>query len=77
MFADGFEGATSGWTVGPEPAGSPESAGNWVVGEQPIGLTAGTATEDTLLLGFGLEQLATDADRVALLEQALGGLLEG
>jgi len=75
VFADGFEGATSGWVVGPVPAGSPEAAGNWVVGEQPIGLTAGTATEDTLLLGFGLEQLATEADRAELLEQALGGLL--
>jgi hypothetical protein len=36
---------------------------------------AGTATDDTLLLGFGLEQLATDGDRQTLLRQALGGLI--
>ena len=35
-----------------------------------------TATEDSLLLGFGLEQLSTDAERVTLVERALSGLLE-
>ena len=30
---------------------------------------------DTLLLGFGLEQLATDAERTDLVRRALGGLL--
>jgi len=29
-----------------------------------------------LLLGFGLEQLATDEERAALVEQALDGLSE-
>ena len=74
--ADGFEGATSTWTVGGPPAGSAPNAGNWQIGEQLVNFYAGTSTADTLLLGFGLEQLATDAEREELVESALGGLLE-
>jgi hypothetical protein len=74
--ADGFEGATSSWTVGGPPAGSPPNSGDWQIDEQLVNFFAGTSTEDTLLLGFGLEQLATDQDRSELLGQALAGLLE-
>ena len=35
---------------------------------------AGTSTDDTLLLGFGLEQVAAPADRTKLVKQALSGL---
>jgi hypothetical protein len=41
-----------------------------------VNFFAGTSTKDTLLLGFGLEQRATDQDRSELLGQALAGLLE-
>ncbi|HEV2785476.1 MAG TPA: hypothetical protein VGV67_03730, partial [Solirubrobacteraceae bacterium] len=75
--ADGFEGETSDWTVAGAPAGSPENSGNWVIGGPLLNFYAGTATDDTLLVGFGLEQLATDEDRRELLERALGGLLGG
>ena len=75
VFADGFEGATSGWAPGAVPADSPPTTRRWEFGAGVVGPVAGTATEDTLLLGFGLEQLTTDAERVALLEQALGELL--
>jgi Immune inhibitor A peptidase M6 len=73
--ADGFEGATSSWTIGAPPAGSPPNSGDWQIGEQLVNFFAGTSTADTLLLGFGLEQLATDQDRAELVGQALGGLL--
>jgi hypothetical protein len=74
--ADGFEGATSTWTVSPQPAGSPPNSGNWQIGERLLNFYAGTSTEDTLLLGFGLEHLSTDAERADLVRRALGGLLE-
>ncbi len=74
--ADGFEGATSTWTIGGPPAGSPPNAGDWQISEQLVNFYAGTSTADTLLLGFGLEQLASDADRAELMGRALGGLLE-
>jgi Zinc carboxypeptidase/Immune inhibitor A peptidase M6 len=73
--ADGFEGQTSTWTPGGPPEGSPPNSGNWRIGERLVNLFAGTSTEDTLLLGFGLEQLATDAERADLVDRALGGLL--
>ena len=75
LEADGFEEATSTWAVTGPPAGSPPTTAEWEFGEQLAHFYAATATEDTLLLGFGLEQLATDEDRAALFEQALDNLL--
>jgi len=72
--ADGFEGATSTWTVQGEPAGSPPTTGNWVIGPQAVNFFAGTSTSDSLLLGFGLEQITAPADRTKLMKQALSGL---
>ena len=74
--ADGFEGATSTWAPGDPPADSPPNSGNWQIGERLVNSFAATSTEDSLLLGFGLEQLATDADRSDLLARALDGLLD-
>jgi hypothetical protein len=71
---DGFEDAPSTWTVGGPPPGSPPNSGNWEIGPKTINFEAGTSTEDTLLLGVGLEQVATSAERTALMRQALRGL---
>ena len=73
---DGFEGQTSTWTPGGPPEGSPPNSGNWRFGERLVNFFAGTSTEDSLLLGFGFEQLATDAERADLMERALGGLID-
>jgi hypothetical protein len=72
--ADGFEGATSTWTVGGPPQGSPPNSGNWVIGPKAVNFYAGTSTKDTLLLGVGLEQITSPADRIALMRRALDGL---
>ncbi len=72
---DGFEAATSSWTVGGPPAGSPPNQGNWVISERLVNAYAATSTEDSLLLGFGLEQLADGAARADLLRRALPALL--
>jgi hypothetical protein len=74
--ADGFEGATSTWAVTGPPEGSPDANAVWEFGGQLVNFFAGTSTEDTLLLGFGLEQLASDEDREELLGQALGNLID-
>jgi len=76
LEADGFEEATSTWAVTGPPEGSPPTVAEWEFGEQLVDFYAATATEDTLLLGFGLEQLATDEERAALIGQALDGLNE-
>ena len=46
-----------GPSAGPPP-GSPPNGGNWLIGGQLVNFFAGTSTDDTLLLGFGLEQVA-------------------
>ena len=75
-LADGFEGPTSQWAPGTVPDGSPTpSPAQWEIGEALITQYAATSTDDTLLLGFGLEQLATAGERADLLERALDGLL--
>jgi Zinc carboxypeptidase/Immune inhibitor A peptidase M6 len=73
--ADGFEGATSTWTVSDQPAGSPPNSNNWEIGPRLLNFYAGTSTEDTVLLGFGLEQLSSNAERADLVRRALGGLI--
>ena len=73
--ADGFEGAESSWTVGSEPAGSPPNQGNWKIGEKLVNAFGGVSTEDSLLLGFGLEQMSDDASRKDLIDRALSGLI--
>jgi hypothetical protein len=76
VSADGFEGLTSTWSIAGPPPGSPANKGNWRIGRGPLAEIAGaTATGDTLLLGFGLEQLQTDAQRVDLLKRALNNLI--
>jgi hypothetical protein len=72
--ADGFEGATSLWSIQGEPPGSPPTVGSWVIGPQAVNYFAGTSTSDSLLLGFGLEQVTAPADRTKLMKQALSGL---
>jgi hypothetical protein len=73
--ADGFEGATSEWAPAARPAGSPATPGRWLITEQ-LDVFGGTSTEDTLLLGFGLEQLETPAQRADIVERALDGLID-
>ena len=58
----------------PPPAGSPPNGGVWELGAAGLEFFAGTSTDDTLLLGFGLEQVAAPADRAKLVKQALSGL---
>lgn len=74
-LADGFEGATSLWAPGTTPPGSPPTSTDWQIGGLLVESVAATSTDDTLLLGFGLEQLASDRDRARLVRRALDGLL--
>jgi hypothetical protein len=74
--ADGFESAGSGaWRVeGPPPGGAPRNQGSFVLGPALVHLGAGVATDDTVLLGFGLESIASPAERAAVLGAALDHL---
>jgi hypothetical protein len=73
--ADGFEGDTSDWTPAGAPEGSPPSAAAWQIDGVLFTSYAATSTEDSLMLGFGLEQMESDADRAELLGRALDDLI--
>ncbi len=75
VSAEGFESGLGAWTISGAPAGSPDSAAAWERSQDLVDVFAATATDDTLLLGFGLEQLSTDAERRTLVAAALGGLM--
>jgi hypothetical protein len=74
--AEGFETGLGAWSVTGPPAGSPPVSVQWERSTGLIDLYAGTSTEDTLLLGFGLEHVATVAQRNELIEEALDNLLD-
>ena len=61
--AEGFEGGVGGWTVPGAPETSPGNASDFVRYDAEGPFSAATATPDTLLFGFGLEQLASDEAR--------------
>ena len=67
----GFETGLAPWEAGPQPAGTAQDA-TWV-GRGAVGFAEGPgiATEDTLLWGFGLEGISTQAERSAALHDAL------
>jgi hypothetical protein len=68
---DGFEDGIGGWTLLGAPEGSPANVQDFEVSAGLGGITASVTTDDTILLGFGLEQLATDDERTAVVAAAL------
>ncbi|MBT2488701.1 immune inhibitor A [Streptomyces sp. ISL-96] len=71
---EGFETSLGTWTATGAPAGSPAVAGDWTrTGELFVPYGAIT-TGDTVLLGFGLEQVPDAVERAELLGRVLGVL---
>ena len=77
LDADGFEeGETRLWAVeGPPPGGPPANQGDFAVTTELLPVASSVTTEDTVLLGFGLESLAAPEDRAALLGRIMDHLL--
>ncbi|GGL83765.1 zinc carboxypeptidase [Streptomyces fumigatiscleroticus] len=71
---EGFETSLGAWSVPGPPAGSPAVLKDWTRTGTLFQTYAAVTTEDTVLLGFGLEHLTTAADRAALLREALTAL---
>lgn len=67
--AEGFEAGLGAWSVLGAPDTSPGNGSDWER-TQPAAYSV-TATPDTLLFGFGLEQLSTDAERAAVVARIL------
>jgi hypothetical protein len=73
--AEGFETGLGPWTVQGAPAGSPGNTGEFVRDQALIDTVSAVATRDTLMLGFGLEQVKTRNEQEALMRRALDHLL--
>lgn len=69
--AEGFEEGLGAWTVLGAPQGSPENLSDWERSDGLAELASVTATEDTLLFGFGLEQLVTPEQRTEVVGRML------
>jgi murein tripeptide amidase MpaA len=73
LDAEGFESGLGPWTIGGAPAGSPANVSELVRSRALV--APAVVTRDTILLGFGLEQVSSPAERVTLIGKALGHLL--
>jgi hypothetical protein len=72
-----FEDDLGGWEVTGPPVGSGPNSNNWVRTTSsgfPVG--ASITTPDSILMGFGLEGISTQAERDAVMGRALEHLLE-
>ncbi|MFF4897549.1 M14 family zinc carboxypeptidase [Streptomyces sp. NPDC001068] len=72
--SEGFETSLGAWAAAGPPPGSPAVLKDWER-TGPLFKTYGAVTTDrTVLLGFGLEQVSSAADRAALVKKALTAL---
>ncbi|GGT20087.1 M14 family metallopeptidase [Streptomyces griseoviridis] len=73
---EGFETSLGAWEAAGPPAGSPAVLRDWTRTGTLFRTYGAVTTDDTVLLGFGLEHLTAAADRAALLGAALRALNE-
>ena len=77
MASEGFEEGLGAWSLTGPPATSPGNGRDW---ERSQGLVppaqAAVATEDTVLLGFGVEQIADPEVRAEVLGRVMAYLLD-
>jgi hypothetical protein len=71
--SEGFETGLGAWSIPGPPPGSPPAGGDF---RRAQGLLfSAVSTEDSVLLGFGVEQIQSPAERAAVLGKALKHLL--
>ncbi|MFG2952761.1 M14 family zinc carboxypeptidase [Streptomyces sp. NPDC048291] len=71
---EGFETSLGPWSVTGPPAGSPAVLKDWERTGALFKTYGAVTTDRTVLLGFGLEQVTSAADRAALVKKALTSL---
>ena len=75
VTAEGFETGLGAWTVPGAPQGSAGNVSDFRRSQVLVG--SAISTPDSVLFGFGLEQIADPAERATLLGTAVKGLLAG
>ncbi|MBG0856202.1 immune inhibitor A [Streptomyces spinoverrucosus] len=73
---DGFETSLGAWTTPGPPVGSPAVVKDWGLSGELFKTYGAVTTDDTVLLGFGLEHVSAATDRRDLIGEALTALDE-
>jgi hypothetical protein len=73
--ADGFEADPGLWSIEGAPAGSAPNSGDFQFAGTLVEVAASVTTEDSVLLGYGIEQLATPAEQADVLGRIMAHLL--
>ncbi|MEG3626095.1 M14 family metallopeptidase [Streptomyces poriticola] len=73
---EGFESSLGDWQAAGPPPGSPAVRKDWTRTGVLFRTYGAVTTDDTVLLGFGLEHLTSAADRAAVVRAALRALKE-
>ncbi|MBK3625814.1 immune inhibitor A [Streptomyces sp. MBT49] len=71
---EGFETSLGAWRAAGPPPGSPAVLKDWARTGALFRTYGAVTTDDTVLLGFGLEHVTSPADRKALIGKALASL---
>ncbi|MFD7275960.1 M14 family zinc carboxypeptidase [Streptomyces sp. NPDC059862] len=71
---EGFETSLGAWSTPGPPSGSPAVVKDWGLSGELFKTYGAVTTDDTVLLGFGLEHVTAAADRRALIGEALAAL---
>ncbi|MEU1009252.1 M14 family zinc carboxypeptidase [Streptomyces sp. NPDC005890] len=71
---EGFESSLGAWKAAGPPAGSPAALKDWTRTGTLFQTYGAVTTDDTVLLGFGLEQVPSATDRAALLRKTYDAL---
>ncbi|AWS46254.1 M14 family metallopeptidase [Streptosporangium sp. 'caverna'] len=71
--AEGFESGLGVWAIPGPPTGSPAGAGDFARAQADK--TAAVSTKDSVFLGFGLEQVASAAERAATIKKIMKHLI--
>lgn len=72
--AEGFETSLGAWTTPGPPPGSPAVEGDWGRAQELFKAYSAVTTDDTVLLGFGLEHVQDAGARAAIVGKALRSL---
>ncbi|MBD0709207.1 MULTISPECIES: M14 family metallopeptidase [unclassified Streptomyces] len=72
--SEGFETSLGAWNVQGPPAGSPGNGADWARSGALYHSQAAVTTDDTVLLGFGLEHVPAATERARLVGRALAVL---
>ncbi|MGV9309186.1 M14 family zinc carboxypeptidase [Nonomuraea sp. NPDC004354] len=70
-----FESDLGGWTAGGPPPGSGPLLNTWARTDKVFDEGGGIVTKDTVLLGYGVEGVTTQAQRTDLVKRSLAHLL--